>query len=567
MNSSNTTICKFILPILFILVAKPVQAQDIDFAAVDEYVKQGIESGKLSGIFIGHISPEGEVTKTAKGALKIKGSNPVTAQSLFEIGSISKVFTTLLLAQVMQEQDISLDDIAREYLPEGMTLPRYNGQEILIRHLVTHTSGLPSLPDNMFPEDASNPYADYTLQKLKKYLKGTKLTRAPGSRFEYSNLGLALVGHIIESETGNEYEQLVIDRIAKPLNMEDTRIKVAAADSSRLAKGHADGKTVANWDLPVFEGAGALRSTGEDMMKFLEAQMGIIDSKLWPYMQKTQQPLFDIDQGLNRQTDKIGMAWFYATDNDTIMWHSGGTGGYRSFIGINKESGSGAIVLSNSTADLSDLYFHLLDSNYELRHENESISLTTKELERFVGEYKSERGFSFYVTNEKGQLFIRLTGQPKALVEPIADDLFVNKQVGAEFDFDTTGSGKVSQLILRQGGQEITAEKVSDEVTQPEQREAISLDESVLKQYTGTYQLTPNFSIRVTLESGQLYAQATGQQKFPVYPESKTMFFYKVVEVQLEFIKSGNGGIDKLKLHQGGSVLEGSLVKEDNQKQ
>lgn len=567
MNSSNTTICKFILPILFILVAKPVQAQDIDFAAVDEYVKQGIESGKLSGIFIGHISPEGEVTKTAKGALKIKGSNPVTAQSLFEIGSISKVFTTLLLAQVMQEQDISLDDIAREYLPRGMTLPRYNGQEILIRHLVTHTSGLPSLPDNMFPEDASNPYADYTLQKLKKYLKGTKLTRAPGSRFEYSNLGLALVGHIIESETGNEYEQLVIDRIAKPLNMEDTRIKVAAADSSRLAKGHADGKTVANWDLPVFEGAGALRSTGEDMMKFLEAQMGIIDSKLWPYMQKTQQPLFDIDQGLNRQTDKIGMAWFYATDNDTIMWHSGGTGGYRSFIGINKESGSGAIVLSNSTADLSDLYFHLLDSNYELRHENESISLTTKELERFVGEYKSERGFSFYVTNEKGQLFIRLTGQPKALVEPIADDLFVNKQVGAEFDFDTTGSGKVSQLILRQGGQEITAEKVSDEVTQPEQREAISLDESVLKQYTGTYQLTPNFSIRVTLESGQLYAQATGQQKFPVYPESKTMFFYKVVEVQLEFIKSGNGGIDKLKLHQGGSVLEGSLVKEDNQKQ
>lgn len=565
MNTLMTTICKLILSIIFILLTNPVQAQDIDFAVVDEYVQQGIESGKLTGIFVGHISAGGEVSKTAKGVLKIKGSNPVTAQSLFEIGSISKVFTTLLLAQVMQEHNVSLDDKAGDYLPEGMTLPRYNGQEILIRHLVTHTSGLPSLPDNMFPEDASNPYADYTVQKLENYLSGTDLTRAPGSRFEYSNMGIALVGHIVESETGKEYEQLVIDRIAKPLNMEDTGIQVAAANSSRLAKGHAQGKTVSNWDLPVFEGAGALRSSGDDMMQFLKVQMGIINSELWPYMQKTQQPLFKIDQGLSRQTDEIGMAWFYATDKDTIIWHSGGTGGYRSFIGINKETGSGAVVLSNSTADLSDLYFHLLDSSYELRNEKESITLTPEELQRFVGEYESERGFSFYVTNEEGQLFIRLTGQGKAPVEPIADDLFVNKQVGAEFDFDTSDNGKVSQLTLRQGGQEIPAEKVSDEVSQPEKREAISLEESVMEQYTGTYQLTPNFSIKVTLESGQLYAQATGQKKFPVYPESKTKFFYKVVEAQLEFIKSGDRGIDKLKLHQGGRVLEGSLVKEDNQ--
>lgn len=561
MNYMTNTISISMLTVILLLVSNPAQGQEVDFTAVDEYLNQGIENGKLTGIFVGHISSGGEVTKITKGTLKINGSNPVTAQSYFEIGSISKVFTATLLAQVMQEHDLSLDDKAGEYMPNGITLPRFNDQEILIRHLITHTSGLPSLPDNMFPEDASNPYADYTLPELKKYLSGTKLTRAPGSRFAYSNMGLALVGHIVESVTGIEYEQLVIDRIAKPLNMSNTAIKISAADSNRLAKGHAQGKTVSNWDLPVFEGAGALRSTGDDMMLFLKAQMGLIKSDLWTYMKQTQKPLFEIEKGLNSHTDKIGMAWFYATDKDTIVWHSGGTGGYRSFIGINKESGSGAVILSNSTADLSDLYFYLLDSRYELIKGEENISLTTDQLERFVGKYNSNRGFSFYVTNENGQLFVRLTGQSKAPVEPVADNIFVNKQVGAEFAFDTTGEGEVTRLTLRQGGQEIPAEKVSDLVTQTETREAISLEESVLRQYTGTYQLTPNFSIKVTLEAGQLYAQATGQQKFPVYPESKTSFFYKVVEAQLEFKNSGDGGFDKLELHQGGRVLVGSRVK------
>lgn len=557
-----TSFCKFILFTSLILIANLLQAQNIDFVTVEEHIDKGIESGKLTGIFVGHISATGKVTKLTKGKLKIDGHDPVTDQSFFEIGSISKVFTTLLLAEVMQEHDISLDDRADKYLPEGMTLPAYNGQEILIRHLVTHTSGLPSLPDNMFPEDSSNPYADYTLEELKKYLSGTELTRAPGSQFEYSNMGLALVGHIVEAETGKEYDRLIIERIAEPLNMGDTKIKITAADSSRLARGHAQGKTVSNWDLPVFEGAGALRSTGNDMMIFLNAQLGLLKTDLYPFMKKTQQPIFDIDQGLNQQTDKIGMGWFYTTDKDTIIWHSGGTGGYRAFIGINKETGSGAVVLSNTTADISDLYFHLLDDSYELREREESISLVSEELERFVGEYKNDMGFSFYVTNENGQLFIRLTGQSKAPVKPVANNIFVNRQVGAEFVFDTTANGQVTQLTLRQGGQTIPAKKVSDEVSQPEKREVISLDESVLKRYPGTYQLTPDFSIKVTLESGQLYAQATGQQKFPVYPESKTKFFYKVVEAQLEFIKTGDGSFNKLKLYQGGRVLEGSRVNE-----
>lgn len=557
--------CKLIFTATLILISHLCQAQNIDFAKVEEKIEQHIKNGELVGIFVGHISPDGDVKRITAGKLKVDGKQAITAESIFEIGSISKVFTTLILAQVMQEHNISLDDKAEQYLPEGMTLPQYKGRGIVIRDLVTHTSGLPSLPDNMFPEDSSNPYADYTLGELKKYLSDATLNRAPGSQFEYSNMGLALVGHIVETVTGNEYEQLVIDRITGPLKMDDTIIKITAADSSRLARGHAQGKTVANWDLSVFEGAGALRSTGNDMMIFLNAQMGLLKTDLYPSMKKTQQPLFDIDQGLNQQTDKIGMGWFYSTDKDTIIWHSGGTGGYRAFIGINKETGSGAVVLSNTTLDISDLYFHLLDDSYKLRDRKESISLASEELERFVGEYKSDMGFSFYVTNENGKLILRLPGQGKTPVKPIAKNVFVNRQVGAEFSFDTTDSGKVSQLTLRQGGQEIPAKKVSNEVAQPEKREAISLDESVLKRYTGTYQLMPNFSIKVTLEAGQLHAQATGQQKFPVYPESQTTFFYKVVEAQLEFIETEDGNFDKLKLYQGGRVLEGSRVNEVDQ--
>lgn len=560
MNTSMTKFYKIVFTLWLVLVAYPSQAQNVDFSEVEEHIEQKIKDGKLVGIFIGHISAGGEVHRIAKGTLKAGGSTPVTGQSLFEIGSISKVFTTLVLARVMQENGISLDDEAEQYLPESMSLPEYKDREIVIRDLVTHTSGLPSLPDNMFPEDSSNPYADYTMEKLKKYLATTELTRAPGSKFEYSNLGLSLVGHILETVTGKEYEQLVIDKIAKPLNMGDTKIMITDTDSSRLAIGHSKGKTVANWDLPVFEGAGALRSTGNDMMVFLKTQMGNKKSALWPYIQKTQQPLFVIEEGLSRQTDKIGMGWFYATDKDTIMWHSGGTGGYRSFIGINKETGSGTVVLSNSTADISDLYFHLIDSSYTLTESKESISLAPDELARFVGEYKSDMGYTLYVTNEGKQLFIRLPGQGKTQVKPVDNNKFVNEQVGAEFTFNTTKSGKVTELKLLKGGKMILARKVGDKVAQPEKREAISLRDSILKRYTGIYQITSSFSIKVTLESGQLYAQATGQQKFPVYPESRTKFFYKVVKAQLEFLETENGSFDKIKLYQAGRVLKGKRV-------
>lgn len=254
------------------------------------------------------------------------------------------------------------------------------------------------------------------------------------------------------------------------------------------------------------------------------------------------------------------MGWFYATDKDTIMWHSGGTGGYRSFIGINKETGSGTVVLSNSTADISDLYFHLIDSSYTLTESKESISLAPDELARFVGEYKSDMGYTLYVTNEGKQLFIRLPGQGKTQVKPVDNNKFVNEQVGAEFTFNTTKSGKVTELKLLKGGKMILARKVGDKVAQPEKREAISLRDSILKRYTGIYQITSSFSIKVTLESGQLYAQATGQQKFPVYPESRTKFFYKVVKAQLEFLETENGSFDKIKLYQAGRVLKGKRV-------
>lgn len=563
MNFSMTKFCKLLIALSLFLVVYPSQAQNLDFKEVEKYLERNIENDNLVGVFVGHLTGGGEVTEITKGTLRNDGSTPVTAQSIFEIGSISKVYTTMLLAELMQEEGITLDETAEKYMPKDMTLPDYKGNEILIRHLVTHTSGLPSLPDNLFPEDSSNPYADYRLEDLKRYLSGTNLTRLPGSEFEYSNLGLALVGHILETVTGKEYEQLIIERIVTLLNMEDTKIDITATDSSRLARGHAGGKTVSNWDLPVFEGAGALRSTGNDMMKFLKAQMGITNSTLWPYIHKTQQPLFDIEQGLTRQMDKIGMGWFHATDNDTIIWHSGGTGGYRSFIGFNKETGSGAIVLSNSNSDISDLYFHLLDNRYKLKGRVESISLASEDLERFVGEYKSDRALTFYVTKEGGQLYIRLTGQPKMPVNPISESKFVHQQVGAEFDFDTTGTGRVTQLTLLQSGQKIPAKKISDKVSEPKEPKAVSLDETILRRYPGTYQLSPNFSIRVTLESGQLKAQATGQQKFDVFPESKTKFFYRVVNAQLEFIETEDGSFDKLKLYQGGRVLEGRRVNEE----
>src|ERR1700733_12200103 len=189
------------------------------------------------GIVVGVID-RGERRVITYGHLEKGDTRPLNGDTIFEIGSETKVFTSLLLADMVQRGEVALGDPVAKYLPTGTKMPERNGRSITFVDLATHTSGLPRLPANMSPKDPANPYADYSVEQLYQFLATYQLTRDIGSEYEYSNLGGGLLGHVLALRARMTYEALVESRICTPLEMNSTRISLSPEMKSRLAAGH-----------------------------------------------------------------------------------------------------------------------------------------------------------------------------------------------------------------------------------------------------------------------------------------------------------------------------------------
>lgn len=313
------------------------------------------------GIAIGLIDETGRLV-VGYGKFSLNDPREPGGETVFEIGSISKVFTAILLADMVQRDEVRLEDPVQLLLPESVRVPRQDGTEISLYHLTTHTSGLPRMPANISPSDSSNPYANYTVDQMYEFLEDTVLDSKPGTQATYSNLGVGLLGHALGLRAGSDYETLVRERIAKPLGMKDTMIALGPDQAKRLAPGHTLAlQPASNWELATLAGAGALRSTVDDMLSFLAANLGLKESSLLPAMQDThrgREPMLGME---------IGLGWVLREGHGrTITWHNGGTDGYHSFAGMDKDRRMGVVVLSNSTGDIDDIGFHLLDPRYAL---------------------------------------------------------------------------------------------------------------------------------------------------------------------------------------------------------
>ena len=236
------------------------------------------------GIVVGVIEPTGNRI-VAYGNLEKGDKRTLNGDTVFEIGSVTKVFTSLLLADMAQRGEVALTDPVAKYLPPGVKMPERGGRSITLEDLSTHTSGLPRLPTNFTPKDPANPYADYSVDQLYQFLSSYTLTRDIGAQYEYSNLGGGLLGHVLARRAGMDYEALVRTRILDPLKMSSTRITLSPELKQRMAVGHnAALEAVPNWDVPTLPGAGALRSSTNDMLTFLAAELGYTKTSLAPAM-------------------------------------------------------------------------------------------------------------------------------------------------------------------------------------------------------------------------------------------------------------------------------------------
>jgi CubicO group peptidase (beta-lactamase class C family) len=433
---------------LLFTLQQPLPADSAVRAVLTARVQAFADTGKHGeGIVVGLLDAAGRRRLVAVD---------VDSTGVFEIGSITKTFTASILADMVARGEVRLDDPVAKFLPSAAHIPSRNGRQITLVDLATQSSGLPRMPSNFTPRDSMNPYADYTVPQMYAFLSSYQLTRDIGASYEYSNLGVGLLGHALALKAGTSYENLVTRRILTPLGMKETAITLTPSMRARLAPGHdGDGNVVPNWDLPTLAGAGALRSTANDMLTYLAANLDTSTAPLTRAMRDAHAPRRDA----GAPTTQIGLAWHItARPNGKIVWHNGGTGGYRSFTGFDPVRRVGVVVLcNNGTESVDDLGFHLLDETFPLRTpmpRRTELAVDSLLLERYVGEYELAPTFHIVVTRQAAHLFVQATAQPRFAIFAESDSTFFLKAVDAQLTFRRDG------LVLHQNGQHAPARKV-----------------------------------------------------------------------------------------------------------
>jgi CubicO group peptidase (beta-lactamase class C family) len=341
------------------LTATGADAASISRQQVDEHVAPVLRNRTVGCLVIGVVDREGPRVYGFGRATDAKDSPPPDGKTVFEIGSITKTFTATLLADMVQKGEVRLDQPVRELLPADVTLPTRDGVEITLLHLSSQTSGLPRMPDNFDRMDPFDPYANYTPRLMYESLARLKLESRPGERFEYSNLGVGLLGHALARRAGKSFDELIAERIATPLDMPDTREALSESMRKRLTPGHnVLGVFQGEWNFEALAGAGAICSTADDMLKYLAAETGLSKTPLEGAMKLTRSPRADaggIGDGM-----RIGLGWFI-TPKHGVCWHNGQTGGYRGFAAFAPKQQVGVVVLCNTaTFGIDDVGFNLM---------------------------------------------------------------------------------------------------------------------------------------------------------------------------------------------------------------
>jgi CubicO group peptidase (beta-lactamase class C family) len=447
---------QLVLTLIFAVIS--TQARADHSAAIQKLAQPLLDNESIVGCVVG-VLDNGKQEIQAYGEVHKGAGDKPDGNTIYEIGSVTKAFTGTLLGDMVVRGEVKLEDPLQDFLPPKVKLHLAKNQPIRLVDLASQSSGLPRMPDNFAPKDPTNPYADYTPDRMFEFLGTHQLQRPPG-KYEYSNLGMGLLGYILAQRAGKTYEELGVERICDPLDMHDTRITLSPDQRKRLAPPYnAELKNDKNWDLNCLAGAGALRSTVNDMLKLASASLSDDKAPVGAAIHEAWKPHYSKPNEIG-----VGLGWHIARDGIT-RWHNGQTGGYSSAIFIVPPKKLAVVVLCNTACEHTT---------------------------------------------------------------PLAE--------------------KIILAVLGMNPEPLAV------------RKTVEVDSKILASYEGTYALSLFFAITITVEDGKLMAKATGQEKFQIFPESETKFFYKVVDAQITFDKGKDGKFDKLILHQNGQDMPGIKV-------
>jgi CubicO group peptidase (beta-lactamase class C family) len=503
------------------------------------------------------VAREGTIAfQGAAGLANLEKKEPITTDTKFRIGSITKQFTAMGILKLVEAGKLSLRDPLTKFFPD---YPKAAG--ITLEHLLTHTSGLHSYTEK--PDFYSRVTKGISPQEMIAWFRNDPCDFAPGAGFHYCNSGYFLLGEIIAQASDKSYGDYLKDTIFAPLGMNNTGVFVNAQPPENMAIGYSlnDGKYVPalDWDMSWAGAAGAIYSTVGDLFRWNEALYGgrVVSAKS---LAAATTPA-KLPEGVD------GMHYGYGlirAENRRlpVISHSGGLNGWSSDLVYYPEQKCTVVVLTNAFPLSPELTPQVISQLFGEKFLVEEIKkLPVQEVDRsvdpksfgdYVGRYDYKQAV-MTISTEGENLFAQLTGQPKLAIYPKGKDQFFWKVVDAEVAFQRDGQGKVESVRHTQGGNSFTALKLSDEVP--------NLSTEQLEQFVGRYRY--GLAVMTTTREGdQLFAQLTNQPKFPIFPKTAHVFEWKVVEAKVEFLKNNQGIIVAARHTQNGVTFDAPKIEE-----
>ena len=490
------------------------------------------------------------------GLADLAGKTPVTPETKFRIGSISKQFTAAAILKLAEERKLALTDPLAKFFPD---FPR--GGEITLHHLLTHTSGIHSYTDK--PEFLSRVAAPIEPGKLLAWFRDDPPDFAPGAGFHYNNSAYFLLGEIVAKVSGKPLAEYLRETFFAPLGMKDTGTFVNSAPTPGIANGYSflDGKLAPalDWDMSWASGAGALYSTVGDLFRWNEALYGgrvISEASL-----KLATTPVALPAGVDGMKYGYGLV-MSEFQRLPVVSHGGGLNGWSSDLLRLPAQHCTVAVLANALPPppglapgeiARKLAEHFLDDEIKkLPPLAEDKTVDPKTFASFLGRY-DYAGKILTVTVENDRLFAQLTDQPKYEIFPQSADAFFWKVTAAQVVFLRNEKGEVTAAQHTQNGGTFKAPKLGEQ--------DLKLTPEQLDAFVGEYQYGPAAILAVTRDGAQLSAQLSGQPKFPIFPKSATEFLWRVVPARVEFSKGADGKVIKATHHQNGATFDAPKIK------
>lgn len=475
----------------------------------------------------------------------------VGPSSAFEIGSVTKTMTATLLAQQIVAGHASLDDRLADWLPPGTPVPSFQGQPILLRHVVTHTSGLPALPSRLHATGMADPYAGLGEADLLASLGDVTLTAAPGSHFAYSNFAMMLLSDALARRAGTDYETLLRRELFAPLGMDQAYINMPTAGSSP-AQGHApNGQPVPAWHFQTnLAGVGGVRATLQDMVRYVQGELGQIEAPITPAIRLSQQTVSaQPPMAMNWMQRRLGTR--------TVLLHEGGTGGFSSFVAVDPVRQRGVVILSDTTwttlGGLGTLGLHLVDADFPIGPPRHEVPADAAQLAALAGTYTLGQ-LKMRLIARDGQLVVQPQGQRELVMGHDDAGDYYPRTLDAVLTPEPSATG-MTFAWSQGGGRMLATRRDQDEPAKPQ---VAPLSAAQLAGYAGTYPLTPGFDLTVAVAGDTLTVQGTGQPAIAVEHVGQDQFAAPSVGAQLTFERDAQGRVQTLVLRQNGQVLRGA---------